>query len=197
MKIFQNAVLTAVFLSFSLTLAAFAGPELNQPAPDFTLKDADGKTHSLKDYRGKTVVLEWTNPQCPFVVRHYKAKTMTTLSAIYGDKGVVWLAVNSSHFNKPEDSKKWARKHKISYPTLQDPSGDVGRKYGAKTTPHMYVIDAEGKLIYKGAIDNDAWGRKRGDKLVNHVDTMLVQITSGQTPEAKETKPYGCSVKYK
>lgn len=183
--------------SLFFVASVFAEPEINQPAPDFSLKDAKGKTHKLSDYRGKTVVLEWINPQCPFVVRHYKAKTMTTLATIYSNKNIVWLAVDSTHHNTPQRSQKWTKKHQIPYPILQDPSGKVGQLYAAKTTPHMYVIDPEGKLRYKGAIDNDTWGMKKENKLVNYVDKALNALLGGATPAYVETKPYGCSVKYK
>ena len=119
-------------------------------APDFTLADADGKKHSLADHRGKVIVLEWTNPDCPFVQRHYKSATMKNLAVKYADKGVVWLAVNSTKTNTPADSKAWAKEKQLTYPTLQDAEGTVGKAYGAKTTPHMYVIDKDGKIAYQG-----------------------------------------------
>ncbi len=175
----------------------FAAPEVGKPAPEFTLKDQSGKAHTLSNYKGKTVVLEWTNPECPFVVRHYKTKTMTTLANVYANKNVVWLAIDSSHFITPDQSKAWAKKHKINYPTLQDPKGEVGKLYAAKTTPHMFVIDKEGILRYKGAIDNDSWGSKSTKKLKNYVDNSIQALQKGGSPSPNSTKPYGCSVKYK
>lgn len=183
--------------SLLMTSSISAEPQIGQPAPEFSLQDQNGKTHSLADYRGKTVVLEWTNPECPFVKRHYKAKTMTTLSKIYSNKNVVWLAVDSSHFVTPESSNEWIKEHKIKHPILQDPSGEVGRKYKAKTTPHMYVVSPEGNLIYNGGIDNDSWGMKKASNLINYVDTVLKALLLGETPAYAETKPYGCSIKYK
>lgn len=183
----------AMLLQVNCVLAA---PELNQLAPDFTLPDADGKTHKLSDYRGKIVVLEWTNPDCPFVTRHYNKKTMTTLAQKYGGKNVAWLAIDSSNYNTTDRSRQWAKENNIAYPILQDTDGKVGRLYGAKTTPHMYVINPYGKLVYKGGIDNDSWGMKRGNDLVNYVDKTLEALLAGNSPTPHETKPYGCSVKY-
>ncbi len=182
---------------FATTSASFAAVKVGEPAPDFTLKDEQEKGHSLSQYRGKIVVLEWINPECPFVKRHYKAKTMTTLAEAYSDKNVVWLAIDSSRSVTPEQSRKWIEKNKISYPILQDPNGEVGQLYEAKTTPHMFVIDAAGVLRYQGAIDNDSWGTKEVKKVDNHVDQALKALAAGQLPILTETKPYGCSVKYK
>jgi peroxiredoxin len=165
-------------------------------APDFTLEDADGKKHSLADFKGKVVVLEWTNPDCPFVRRHYKAETMRKLAVKYADKGVVWVAVNSTKTNKPADSKAWTKENDLPYPTLQDPEGTVGKAYGAKTTPHMFVIDKDGKIAYQGAIDDDPTGDK-GPSAVNYVDAALERLVNGEQPETVRTKSYGCSVKYK
>jgi len=168
--------------------------EVGKPAPDFTLTDASGKEHKLSDYKGKHVVLEWTNPTCPYVVRHYDAKTMTTTADKSGDE-VVWLAVDSSNFVKAEDAKSWKDKHGISYPILLDPSGDVGRTYAAKTTPHMFVVDKEGTLRYSGAIDDDPRGEKK-DGATNYISATLEALKAGKEVETSQTKPYGCSVKY-
>ncbi len=167
---------------------------VGKPAPDFTLVDEGGKKHSLAQYKGKLVVLEWTNPTCPFVVRHYKAETMKKLAAKLGVE-VVWLAVNSTHFNKPEDSQKWAKANGLAYPTLQDPAGTVGKLYGARTTPHMFVVDAKGVLRYAGAIDNDTMGREAAP--TNYVEGAAGALKAGKDPSPASTEPYGCSVKYK
>ena len=172
-----------------------AGATVGQPAPDFTLTDARGKTHRLSDYRGKTVVLEWTNPECPFVKRHAQAKTMTRTFEQAGDD-VVWLAVDSSHFVKPKDSKAWKSKHDIPYPILQDPEGKVGQMYAAKTTPHMFVIDGKGIVRYAGAIDNDPHGDKDAQARTNYVGQAIDALAAGKKPEVSSNKPYGCSVKY-
>lgn len=176
---------------------SFAAVKVGEMAPNFNLKDEQGNEHSLSQYRGKIVVLEWINPECPFVKRHYKAKTMTTLAETYSNKNVVWLAIDSSRSVTPEQSRKWIEKHKIEYPILQDPKGEVGELYEAKTTPHMFIVDVKGILRYQGAIDNDSWGTKEAKKVDNHVDQALKALFAGQPPILAETKPYGCSVKYK
>jgi peroxiredoxin len=173
-----------------------AGEAKSDKAKDFTLPDAEGKNHSLADYKGKIVVLEWTNPECPFVQRHYKSGSMKKLAAKYADKGVVWLAINSTKHNTPADSKAWTEKQGITYPTLQDPDGTVGHLYNAKTTPHMFVIDRSGNIAYQGAIDDDPKG-ELGDGAKNYVEGALTKLLAGEKPEITETKPYGCSVKYK
>lgn len=172
--------------------AQSAAPELGAQAPDFTLTDHTGKAHTLSSYKGKLVVLEWTNPQCPFVVRHYAAKTMTNAAAAHPE--VVWLTINSSHFATHEENAKWSAAEGVKA-TLNDPSGEVGARYGAKTTPHMFVIDAEGKLAYKGAIDDDPHGDKQTP--INYVTEALKALKEGGRPAVSETRPYGCSVKYK
>lgn len=162
-------------------------------APDFELADQNGKVHKLSDYHGKVVVLEWTNPSCPFVVRHYKANTMTDLAAKYGDD-VVWFAIDSSNFVTAESATKWASAESIPYPILLDASGEVGRAYEAKTTPHMYVIGTEGEILYNGAIDDDPNGKS--DSPTNYVDAAVASALAGQPVETAQTKSYGCSVKY-
>lgn len=179
--------------------AASAKAVVGKAAPAFSAKDERGKKHTLKQYRGKVVVLEWTNPGCPFVKRHYiKKKTMHDTAMRYlrrKHQRVVWLAVNSSYFNKPADSKKWAEARGLPYRTLQDPSGTIGRAYGAKSTPHMFVIDAKGVVRYAGAIDDDPHDEKKKPK--NYVAAALRAVTKGKTPNPTRTTPYGCSVKYK
>jgi peroxiredoxin len=165
-------------------------------APQFTLKNYDGKEVSLSDYAGKIVVLEWFNYECPFVKYHYeKPKTMASLAAKYKDKDVVWLAVNSTKHLKTEKNKAFAEEHKLGYPILDDRSGKVGRAYSAKTTPHMFIIDAKGRIVYDGGIDNSPMGSKK-EKAVNYVDKALVELTAGKAVSIPKTKPYGCSVKY-
>ena len=189
-----------IALASALGLVASAGyaaaaARVGKKAPAFSLKDENGNKHSLEKYRGKVVVLEWTNPQCPFVKRHYRAKTMQVTKAAFPGKKVVWLAVNSSHFNKPSDSASWKREQKLRYHTLQDPSGTVGRAYGAKTTPHMFVIDDKGVLRYNGAIDDDPYGNNK--KKHNYVRGGVSRLLAKKLPKPGLTQPYGCSVKYK
>jgi peroxiredoxin len=164
-------------------------------APDFELSDHAGNTHKLSEYRGKVVVLEWTNPQCPFVQRHYADgnTTMIDLQKKYGDE-VVWLAVDSSNFVTSESASEWAGKKGIEYPILLDASGEVGRLYEAKTTPHMFVIGADGKLLYEGAIDDDRAGKS--DSPTNYVDAAVRAALAGEPVETAKTTPDGCSVKY-
>ena len=173
-----------------------AKPLLGQSAPDFQLTDAAGQAHRLSDYRGRMVVLEWTNPTCPFVKRHYGEGTMETLSAAYADTQVVWLAINSTHYNTVEETRKWEAEQEQTYPTLLDPDGAVGRLYGARTTPHMFVIDTRGVLRYDGAIDDDPRGSKETGQRVQYVSEALDAILSGGDPAMATTRPYGCSVKY-
>ena len=169
---------------------------IERKAPEFTLKSFDGKTVKLSDYKGKIVVLEWFNYECPFVVRHYGSQpTMIGLANKYKDKNVVWFAINSTNHATPEANLEFAKKRNLPYPILDDRSGTVGRTYGAKTTPHMYVIDAKGSIAYQGAIDNDERGRK-GPNVINYVDKALAELTEGKEVTAKDTMSYGCTVKY-
>jgi len=167
---------------------------VGQPVPDFTLTDQAGTEHTLSDYRGRIVVLEWINPDCPYVQRHYQAETMKTLVERFPDDRVKWLAIDSSHFVEPSDSEQWREEHGLSYPILQDPAGDVGRTYEARTTPHMFVIDPEGVLRYAGAIDDDPRGRS--DQPTNHVGNAVQSLLDGEAPPVTQTEPYGCTVKY-
>ncbi|MCA9281607.1 MAG: thioredoxin family protein [Phycisphaeraceae bacterium] len=206
-----GAAMTAIAATALTVSTATGGPEhaehaqhaaIGEKAPDFTLQDASGKTHKLSDYTaaGKTVVLEWFNPKCPFVVRHHETKTtFNDLYEKYNTKDVVFLAVNSSNRDSgvygfdAEYAKKWG----IEYPILIDESGEIGKMYGAKTTPHMFVIDSSGDLRYMGAIDNDQRGNMSGDEYVNYVGQALDQILAHESVSVSETKSYGCSVKYR
>ena len=172
--------------------------EVGAPAPDFALQSTDGKTHKLSDYKGKVVVLEWTNHQCPVVNRCHKAKLTAGTLAKFKDKPVVWLAIDSSHFaaEKMAEIKSWASKNEVSYPILVDTGGKVGQAYAAKTTPHMFVIDAKGVLAYSGALDNDAYGDK-AEGVRNFVEEAVTALLNDSTVARTTTKPYGCSVKYK
>ncbi|KFE68286.1 thioredoxin family protein [Hyalangium minutum] len=195
----MKRVLTALALTATLGVAvpAFAadGAEVGKPAPAFTLKDETGKEHSLAQYQGKIVVLEWTNPECPFVQRHYKVDTMQNTLKGFDAKKVVWLAVNSTAHNTPDKSAAFKKEEAFTYPVLQDADGKVGHAYGAKTTPHMYVIDEKGVLQYAGAIDDDPRGKNVTP--VNHVKTAVDALINGKPVPAATTEPYGCSVKYK
>jgi peroxiredoxin len=182
-------------LLLALAAPAFGAATVGQPAPEFTLTDQDGASVDLKALAGKTVVLEWTNPDCPFVKRHYRTKTMTTLAERFGKDGVVWLAVNSTATLDPARLKEWRTAEGITYPVLDDRAGTVGHAYGAKTTPHLFVVDPKGVLVYAGGIDDDPAG-ENGDKATNYVALALEDVTAGKPVRTPETKPYGCSVKY-
>jgi len=173
-----------------------AGSENPKKAPAFTLKSFDGKEISLADCKGKIVVLEWINVQCPFVRYHYEqAGTMKRLADKYKDKGVVWLAIDSTSGVTDEQVKEFIAKHNITYPVLDDRAGKVGRAYGAKTTPHMFIIDKQGQIVYNGAIDNAPMGKSEGPA-VNYVDKALSELLAGKSVSISNSKPYGCSVKY-
>lgn len=165
-------------------------------ALEFELNSFDGRTVSLSGYRGKIVVLEWFNFECPLSRYHYETKnTMVELANKYKDKNVVWLAVNSTSHTTPEPNKDFARKHSLPYLILDDRSGEVGRAYGAETTPHMYIINPSGRIVYEGAIDDSPLGQKK-EGVVNYVDNALAELTAGKAISTAKTKPYGCTVKY-
>ncbi len=165
-------------------------------APQFKLNSFDGKTVKLSDYRGKIVVLEWFNMECPFSLYHHETKnTMAELANKYKSKNVVWLAVNSTNHTTSEANKTFTEKNKLSFPILDDRSGKVGRAYGAKTTPHIFVINPRGRIVYDGAIDNSPLGQKK-EGVVNYVDNVLADLNAGKAVSTSKTKPYGCSVKY-
>jgi len=160
---------------------------------DFTLVDHNGKTVSLSDFSDKVVVLEWMNEGCPIWMRVFRSGIFNKLVEKYKDKGVVWLAINSSHFATVESNRKFAEAQKLPYPILDDHAGDVGRQYGAKTSPHMFIIK-DGKVVYKGAIDDAPRGRKENP--TNYVDQALAELLAGKPVSVPETRPYGCTVKY-
>ena len=182
----------------ALAIPSFAGEgvTVGDQAPAFTLSDTDGNQVSLSDYSGKVVVLEWLNPDCPFVQRHYKAGTMKNLATNYGAQGVVWLTINSTKYMDAAANAKFRSANDLPYPILVDQAGQVGHLYGAMTTPHMYVIDGGGRLVYMGAIDDDPRGNKDGP-VTNYVAAALDEVVAGKAVATAETKPYGCSVKYK
>jgi peroxiredoxin len=176
---------------------------VGEPAPDFTLRDLDGKEVTLSSFRGKRVVLEWFNPGCPFVEKSHTAGSLKTLAGEATAKGVVWLAINSGAAGKQghgvEANRAGASRFGLSHPILLDEDGAVGRRYGAARTPQMFVVDERGVVAYAGAIDNspDAEGQSpEGGTLRNHVADALAALDAGKPVSPAETKPYGCSVKY-
>lgn len=186
-----------------VTSAAFAAG-VGEQAPDFTLTDIDGQAVTLSSLKGKTVVLEWVNPECPFVKKHYeKSGNMPSLQKKATADGVVWLQINSAAAGKqgdfaPADVKAWKEKTGgVSAHYFRDSSGKVGNLYNAKTTPHMFVINAEGTLVYEGAIDSIRSANPNDiEKADNYVVAALAAVQAGKMPEKTVTVPYGCSVKY-
>jgi peroxiredoxin len=185
---------------------ADAHAAIGQPAPDFTLTDIDGKTIHLHDYAGKVVVLEWFNPECPFVNAAHLKASLKGMAARREAQGIVWLAINSAGEGKqgygPEKTRAGKAKFGLDHPILLDPTGAVGHAYGATNTPNMFVIDANGALAYRGAIDNSPDGegespQGEGGKLVNYVDAALDDLAAKRDVAVRETKAYGCGVKYK
>jgi peroxiredoxin len=197
-KTIRTTLLGLAALSLA-ALPALAAGAVGETAPAFKLKGVDGKTYSLADFKGKTVVLEWVNPNCPFSDRHAKEKTMSELRKQYGD--VVWLGINSTSadhrdFLKPAEHVAWSQKNGVNYPVLYDETGAIGHAYDAKTTPHMFIVASNGKIAYNGAIDDDPSGRKAKAERVNYVGGGLTAAKAGKSPDPAATKPYGCSVKY-
>lgn len=199
----HRLILAALLLTVAAATAS-AAAKVDSPAPAFTLKDSNGKEHSLEDFKGKYVVLEWVNYDCPFVRKHYRSGNMQKLQTAYTDKDVVWLSICSSapgkqgHFEGEDLTARIAEEKAVPTAYLVDADGSVGKEYDAKTTPHMYVINPEGVLIYAGAIDDKAStdvDDVRGAK--NHVAAALDAAMAGKTIAVKSSKPYGCSVKYK
>ncbi len=162
---------------------------------DFALKDQNGKTVKLSDHRGKIVVLEWINWDCPFSNRPYEKGAFPALPKKYAGRGVVWLAVNSTHYATRAKDKIWIATYKLPYPILDDSDGKVGRQFVARTTPQMFILDKAGKIAYQGALDDDPGGRKA--KPLNYVAQALDELLAGKPVSTPKTRPYGCSVKYK
>jgi len=183
-----------LLLIFSSTIV-HAELEIGTAAPQFELFDHVAKESvRLSEFHGKYVVLEWINPDCPNVKRLYERKIMQHLQRDYRIKGVIWLAINSTHYMTNEDDLSWHDIHRIKYRILSDKSGQVGHIYGAKTTPHLFIINPEGILVYQGALDNNP--EQAHKKTINYVKLALDELLSGQTVTIKETEPYGCQVKY-
>ena len=186
------------------TLLALDSPPVGGAAPDFSLTDAKGKTHSLSQYKGKYVVLEWFNPECPFVKKHYGSGNMQKLQEEYTGKGIVWLTIDSNAPGtegnlSPEQAEKITTAWKTHQTALLlDPEGKAGRAYGAKNTPNMVIITPEGKIAYEGAIDSKATPNPADiPTSTNYVKAALDESLTGKPVSNPKTKPYGCSVKYK
>ncbi|MGC4087588.1 MAG: thioredoxin family protein [Polyangiaceae bacterium] len=193
----------SVAASVSAAQPAVEAARLGAPAPDFELNDLDGKPVKLSSFRGKTVVLEWFNPGCPFVKASHTKGSLVDTAARHMKNGVVWLAINSGAPGRQgygvEANREGKQSLKFENPVLLDESGRVGRAYGAAHTPHMFVIDSSGMLVYRGAIDNSPdgeGGSATGGKLVNYVDAAVADLSAGRPVATADTEAYGCSVKY-
>jgi peroxiredoxin len=208
MKTRIHPLLFSLFCGAAMTFVGFpaqAAPEatVGQPAPNFSLQGADGKTHSLSEYAGKYVVLEWTNPECPFVKKFYNSDTMQNLQKEETAKGVAWLRINSGapghdgYQTIPELVSYVEDHHVAATESLVDPTGEVGHMYGARNTPEMFVIDPKGTLIYAGGIDNKP-STDPSDiaSATNYVTAALQESMAGQPVATPTAPPYGCSVKY-
>ncbi len=188
----------------ALSVMSVAMAQDAKKAPDFTAQDSDGKIHSLSDHKGKVVVLEWTNPGspvtghdgCPFVVPRYEKNIMQKLAQKLTDDGAVYLAVNSHFYNTAADSKAIDDKYNVPYPILLDTSGTIARAYGAKTTPHMFVIGKDGNIVYDGALNDNATPDVSKDAAAtNYVELAVAAALKGEKPEVTKTKSYGCGLK--
>ena len=194
-----------------LTVVASAAPvaaqtdqaDIGEPVPDFTLEAADGETHSLSDFEGKYVVLEWLNFECPFVGKHYGSGNMQALQEKYTDEGVVWLSIVSSAPGKqgyypPKEMIEQKKRHNGNMTAiLMDPDGEIGKTYGATVTPHMYVINPDGELVYRGGIDDKPTTDEADiEGATNYVDRALTAVMNGEEVSPKQAKPYGCTIKY-
>ncbi|HKP93082.1 MAG TPA: redoxin domain-containing protein [Chthoniobacterales bacterium] len=195
---------TLLTLAASTALFAVDSPAVGTNAPDFSVTDSKGKTQSVSQYKGKYVVLEWFNPECPFVKKHYGSGNMQKLQEEFTAKGVVWLTIDSSapglegHLNAEQANAKMTEWKTKQTALLIDADGKAGRAYGAKNTPHMFVINPEGKIVYEGAIDSKATPNPADiADSTNYVKVALNESMGGKTVSNANTKPYGCSVKYK
>jgi hypothetical protein len=195
--------LAAAFAAVFMTDAALAVAKVGQPAPDFSVADSKGKTESLSAYKGKTVVLEWTNNGCPFVKKHYGSGNMQSLQKAATADGVVWLTLISSapgkqgHVSGAEADRLTSERKALPTAVLLDEKGEVGRLYDAQTTPHMFIVDAKGTLVYAGGIDDTPSPDPEDiPKSKNYVQLALAEIKAGRPVTDAVTKPYGCSIKY-
>lgn len=189
---------------FALTQNADAAVETGAQAPAFSVQDASGATRSLSEFAGRTVVLEWTNNGCPYVRKHYDANNMQTLQREATEAGVVWLTVISSaqgeqgYLDGAGATGGARQENAAPSAILLDPSGVMGHAYGARTTPHMYVINGEGRLVYQGAIDDRPSARPSSlEGATNYVRAALADVAAGRAVQTAQTTPYGCSVKYR
>jgi len=199
----MKKTLSAILLTAAVAGYALAAADIGKPAPTFTATGSDGKVYSLADYRGKFVVLQWYNKDCPFIHKHYDSANMQMLQAAYAKKGVIWLEVASSapgkegYMTAAEAQANRTKYYVKSTATLLDSAGAIARLYEAKTTPHMFIVDPKGILIYKGAIDDHATADPADiPNSKNYVAAALDEAMAGKPVTTPSTRPYGCSVKY-
>jgi AhpC/TSA family len=197
-----HGVATIMILGMGIQPAT-AQARVGAPAPAFTLPDTNGRARSLADFRDNTVVLEWTNHECPYVGKHYRGNNMQALQKRWTGQGVVWLSVISSapgrqgHVSPQQANKLTADRGAAPTAVLLDPTGKVGRAYGARATPHMYVINGQGALVYMGGIDDKPTARLEDLKGArNFVDAALNEISQGKPVSVTVSRAYGCSIKY-
>jgi peroxiredoxin len=200
---FLTATALAALPLAASPLIAHAQPATGQPAPAFALTDVDGRKVTLADLRGKYVVLEWTNPSCPFVQKHYNTGNMQSLQKKFAGEGVQWVVINSTatthpEFIKPADQKAWLQKHGAGATIVAlDADGTVARAYAAKVTPHMYVIDPNGVLVYAGAIDDRRSANPDDVKGANnYVLQAMAELKAGKPVSMPATNAYGCTIKF-
>lgn len=201
---FTTSTLASAMLATTAQAWAQQTATVGQAAPNFSAKDVNGKTVALADFKGKTVVLEWVNPGCPYVRKHYSGGNMQSTQQDAAAKNAVWLAINSTgndhpDYLKPADLAKWMKEQKApATHTLMDEDGKIGKAYGARTTPHMYIVDAKGILVYAGGIDSiPSASASDIPKATNYVKVSLSEISGGKSVSNAVTRPYGCSVKYR
>jgi peroxiredoxin len=199
----MNSRTTFAALLLAITAVAEASVKVGEPAPLFVATDSKGQRHSLEDFRGKVVVLEWTNHDCPYVRKHYGAGNMQKQQRTATEQGAVWLSVISSapgkqgYVSGAEADRLTEQRDAAPTAVLMDTTGTIGRTYGAKTTPHMYVIDQQGILVYMGGIDSISSANTDDiPKATQYVNAALDEVMSGQAVSQPVTRPYGCSVKY-
>jgi len=195
--------LAAFMIIMPLFTASAASPQIGQTAPDFEATDIEGNPFKLSDHKGEIVVLEWTNAQCPFVMKHYDSNNMQNTQKQVTEKGIKWITINSSaqgrqgNVTNEEAAKILEDKNAAPTAKILDPSGEIGKMYDAKTTPHMFVIDAEGTLAYAGAIDSNASPNPATiEGAENYVIAAVDELLAGKAVTTSQTQPYGCSVKY-
>ena len=201
---FTTSTLASAMLATTAQAWAQQTATVGQAAPNFSAKDVNGKTVALADFKGKTVVLEWVNPGCPYVRKHYSGGNMQSTQQDAAAKNAVWLAINSTgndhpDYLKPADLGKWMKEQKApATHTLMDEDGKIGKAYGARTTPHMYIVDAKGTLVYAGGIDSiPSASASDIPQATNYVKVSLSEISGGKSVSNAVTRPYGCSVKYR